>query len=120
MKDPIRRTGRTTSQMQSAPKEAIYVWLGNNLDYPHRLAYALQRTDLKIISPTALRWETHAGLVKPVVVDHATKLHPDQRELVAILNKRCWNPALTAPVSFALSEDSQATVVLQADYKSGA
>jgi len=67
-------TGITTRQMQQAPIGAIYVWVNNHLDYPRSLARDLGRSDLKIMSPNAVRLEKIRGKRgAAVVVDHATE-----------------------------------------------
>lgn len=66
-----RGSGRTTRQMQEAPRNAIFVWCNNHTLYPQQLARQLGRTDLRIVGPS---WLDHgwAGLWQPVVADHAT------------------------------------------------
>jgi len=57
--------------MQEAPTGALYVWVNDQLGYPRRLAEKLNRTDLVIVSPGQIRFETLVA--QSIVVDHATK-----------------------------------------------
>ena len=69
----MRKPGRTTNQMLSAPKGALYIWCNSNLEYPHRLALALGRSDLRIVRPSYTEDDRFLGRTFPaVVVDHNT------------------------------------------------
>lgn len=73
-----RQSGRTTKQMQEAPKGALFVWVNHHLQYPKALARSLARDDLCILSPDILQSLTLAGLNTPIIVDHAATLTPGQ------------------------------------------
>lgn len=69
-----RGEGKTTRQMEAAPKGAIFIWCNGLTEYPRLLARNIGREDLRIESPTFLeeRWK---GLeLSGVVVDHAAQL----------------------------------------------
>ena len=68
-----RRSGKTTAQMQAAPRDSYYVWCNGNLSYPIELAKRLGRADLKIVPPS---WLNEQNVRKGVEVelDHATML----------------------------------------------
>ena len=75
MNESLRQTGRTTEQMKTAPKGAIYVWCNNRLHYPHALAHHLGRSDLIIISAARFRYMSDINGIRsgyPVVRDHAS------------------------------------------------
>lgn len=67
----MRGDGKTTRQIQDAPRDAIFVWCNANLAYPRRLALLLGRTDLRIETPIFFSTERWRGLSKDVVLDHA-------------------------------------------------
>lgn len=77
MHDNDPGTGRTTRQMEAAPKGALFIWCNDSLDYPRDLARRICRTDLVIVGLSALengactlRGRTFSG----VGVDHAANL----------------------------------------------
>lgn len=74
--DKRRGTGRTTKQMQNAPKGAIYVWVNQHLGWPRDLAASLGRDDLVIVPPSYLDTiDKLAGrTITGILLDHATKL----------------------------------------------
>ena len=79
LKDAFRGTGRTTSQIRSAPVGAIYIWPNSHLAYPRKIAEQVGRDDLRFVSPgwlTAGRWQglNLTGLVK----DHAVHFNEDE------------------------------------------
>jgi len=79
MMDGYRGTGRTTRQMVAAQKEAIYIWANNQLAYPARLASAIGRNDLRIVSPEWITEGRFRGLeLSGLVLDHATRLNTDE------------------------------------------
>lgn len=78
--DPEQRgTGRTSRQMVGAPRDAVFVWVCDQLAYPRALAKTLKRTDLMIVGP---QWLDRRNLVgrefSGVVLDHATAPNDDQ------------------------------------------
>lgn len=83
------QSGRTTSQMMQAPRDAFYVWCNRYLDYPKKLANFLGRTDLKVIRPDQLTDGTTRGCFVPIVVDHAADLSFNERVEMHIHMKRC-------------------------------
>ena len=78
-----RGTGRTTQQMNAAPRGAVFVWCNSHTHYPIELAKMLGRVDL-VVRP--LSWlelpcvmgQTFSG----VVVDHAAMLRPKESEVL--------------------------------------
>jgi hypothetical protein len=78
----LRGSGRTTAQMQMAPKGAIYIWCNGHLDYPKDLARRLGREDLVIVSPYWLTDRRYSGQrLSGVVIDHAATLSKEQLAL---------------------------------------
>jgi hypothetical protein len=73
-----RGTGRTSDLLRAAPREAVFVWCNDRLEYPKQLARAVGRSDLMVVAPS---WLQH-GLIgrrgKCVVVDHAARLSEHQ------------------------------------------
>lgn len=76
---------RTTKQMQSSAKNAIYVWPNEkSINYAVILAKAIDRGDLEIVSPAQF---SHARIeqlrgrrISEIVVDHATELNAEQQQ----------------------------------------
>ena len=81
-----RGTGITTRAIESAPKQAVYVWVNTRLDYPKDLAAKLGRRDLEIVSPGWLTSDQWRGRnLSAVMLDHATELSDHQwSELIQI------------------------------------
>jgi hypothetical protein len=78
-----RQSGRTTRQMQGAPKRSVFVWCNGQLDYPKSLAQRLGRSDLAIVGPSWL--SSGAGRRFPgVVLDHNLSQSDDWRVRAAI------------------------------------
>ena len=75
-----RGTGATTQQMKEAPKGAVFVWCNWRTDYAIHLAQKLGRNDLQIESPTWLENGWRGVKLAGVVVDHAARLTPSQRD----------------------------------------
>lgn len=76
-----RGTGITTRQMESAPKNAVYVWCNGVLFYPKELAKKIGRTDLEIVSPGRFDgYSFHGRMLSGLVLDHAAKLTDRQWE----------------------------------------
>lgn len=98
MIDPDRGTGRTTRQMEAAPKGALFVFAGgaNARDYNRSLARKLGRDDLRILSPT--EFEQHSihrlrGIeLTGIEIDHAVDLTQEQvdgyRTLLPMIRRR--------------------------------
>lgn len=67
-----RGSGRTTASMQAAPLAAIYIApCARSVEYTRRLAYHLDRPDLRVESPGWLANDRILGLRLPLVFDHA-------------------------------------------------
>lgn len=67
-----RGTGRTTKQLQDAPKGAQFYWCNGHIDYPIRLARCLDRADIKILPRSGFRIDMLMGADPAlVVIDHA-------------------------------------------------
>lgn len=75
-----RGTGRTTKQMQLAPKGAVFVWVNACLSSPKHLASLLRRQDLLIVSSSWLEYPGgYLGKRLPgIVLDHAVDLTAEQ------------------------------------------
>lgn len=72
----MRQSGRTTKQIIEAPRDAVFVWCANDLDYPRRLAKSFQREDLTIVGPTWITDERWRGAkLTGIVVDHFTRFN---------------------------------------------
>jgi hypothetical protein len=72
MTQEFRGDETTTKQMKEAKKDAVFVWLNHNLDYPRHLARSLNREDLKIVSPSWLEDRRFVGLnITDIILDHA-------------------------------------------------
>jgi hypothetical protein len=82
----LRGTGRTTSDMREAPRNAIFVWCNDRTGYPRDLAKHLGRTDLEIYGPSWLSGERWRGIERPVVIDHAAYENMSSREW-SVLNE---------------------------------
>jgi len=76
-----RQTGRTTRQIQAAPKRSVFVWCNGLIDYPRSLARRLGREDLEIVTPAWLEGHAWQGRwLSGVVIDHAARLTARQIE----------------------------------------
>ena len=76
-----RRTGTTTRQMQTTPKNAVFIWCHAQIHYPRLLAQKIGRDDLQIKSPAWLENRLFRGSeLTGIVVDHATMLNNEQQE----------------------------------------
>jgi|GEM_PF-5536226 len=72
----VQQTGRTTEQMQKAPRDAVFVWCNGRVHYPRELARALGRHDLQIMPSSYLRSPGNVlSCKRRVVVDHAFFMH---------------------------------------------
>lgn len=67
-----RQSGRTTLQLQTAPRDAVFIWpVSVSRIYAVKLAHHLGRDDIEVEGPDWLiagRWR---GQFRPVVLDHA-------------------------------------------------
>ena len=77
----MRELGKTTQQMQSAPRHSIYIWPTRcSMGYAKHLAQSLGRDDLVLVTPEWLDSQRWRGLtLYGIVVDHAVWLTPKQR-----------------------------------------
>lgn len=66
-----RGTGRTFQQLRDAPRDAVFVWCNDWLDYARDLAKHIGRVDIKIVSASSCRAGHLRGINSPVVIDHA-------------------------------------------------
>lgn len=78
-----RASGRTTRQMQEAPRGALYIWPNQDLGYPKSLAKAIQREDLDIQGAwTLTSVGRFMGLTFPdIILDHAVRLSSRQIDI---------------------------------------
>lgn len=78
-----RGKGRTTEQVKAAPQGAIYVWYSDRLHDARVFAVKAGRGDLVMVAPSWLSDRRWMGMRAPaIVVDHATKLTDEQRDLL--------------------------------------
>ena len=85
-----RQSGRTTRAMQELPRDAVFVWVNQHLDYPKQLARKLGREDLRIVSPQWLEDRRWIGLdLSALELDHAA------REIMTEDQWRAYQDALT-------------------------
>lgn len=71
MHEVNRQTGQTTSQIQTAPHGAVFIWVTSDLTYPRAIAQRLGRGDLEFVTPSFLERGLSFGSTKKVCVDHA-------------------------------------------------
>lgn len=74
----MRQTGRTTRQIQNAPRGALYVWVNERLHYPR----ALGRGDLEFVSPASMGHRLTGRRSGDIVIDHAACLTLEQLDLL--------------------------------------
>ena len=70
--------GTTSRQMLNAPKDAVFVWLSDDLAYPLKLAKELGRNDLDVRPKGWLCSRNVRGLTRHIVIDHAASLGIDE------------------------------------------
>jgi hypothetical protein len=93
MEEIGRGIGRTTAQMKDAPEKAVFIWCNGALDYPKRLARDLGRTDLEIVAPSWLDYESWRGRhLTGIVVDHATRFEGKQFRMIDEARTRIRTP----------------------------
>ena len=87
--DIARGSGVTRSQMKEAPRDAHYLWVSSQLEYPRLLATLIGRDDLRIIGPALINRHRFYGRKFRLVIDHAVLDHNRdsdfRRELKAVL-----------------------------------
>lgn len=79
----LRKTGRTTAQIQNCPFNTLYIWHDNKLSYPTKVAITEAREDVKIMSlEYFFKNECYKKVENVrVVFDHFCKLTPKQQEI---------------------------------------
>lgn len=83
-----RGIGRTTWQMDHAPRGAFFVWCNERLAYPNLLAAGIYRYDLQIVGPSWLAQEKWLGLELPgIIIDHSL--------LMSTMQNRSYREAMT-------------------------
>lgn len=88
----MRGDGKTSRQMQEAPKGAIFIWCTSDLWYPKHLAIALERKDLKIVRPEWLDGDEWRGLhYSEIIVDHWARLTTKQWDKFNIIKGKITN-----------------------------
>lgn len=80
-----RGSGRTTRQMQRAPKDAFYIVPGVR-EYYRDLADKMDRRDLRIHGQVVLDSHYLNGYTVTVVIDHACRLTDRQKHIVQLHN----------------------------------
>lgn len=82
MSDLDRQTGRTTRQIEQAPKDAVYVCPSvRSISYHRRLAADLGRQDLVIVSAYWFTDQNWRGRRGSVILDHATLSAMNDRQM---------------------------------------
>lgn len=87
-KENARQNGLTATALMNAPLGASYVWCNNELWYPIELCKKLRRPDIRIHWPRWLDTNAPHSVRGQVIVDHALRLTPEQRELINHINER--------------------------------
>lgn len=83
-----RQNSLTATAMMQAPHGATYVWCNNELWYAIELRNYLKRADLIIRMPRWLDTGAPYSVRGQIIVDHALRLTPEQRELIIKINER--------------------------------
>lgn len=83
-----RQNTLTATAMMKAPLGASYVWCNNELWYPIELCKKLRRPDIRIHWPRWLDTNAPHSVRGQIIVDHALRLTPEQRELINHINER--------------------------------
>lgn len=83
-----RQNTLTATAMMEAPRGATYVWCNNELWYAMELRNHLKRGDLYIRMPRWLDSDAPYSVRTQIIVDHALRLTPRQRELINHINER--------------------------------
>lgn len=82
MPETNRGTGRTTLQLKTAPKGALYLWpAAGSITYAVRLARHLRRSDLDIRSISLLNdaaYQLRGRKFPAIILDHAAVLTDEQ------------------------------------------
>ncbi len=92
-KTPERQTGRTTKQIQTAPKHAIFIWCNSHLMYPIGLARQFGRVDITFVAARPGLADWLCGQNRHIVIDHYATLNPELRGLIDNINaKKMPNP----------------------------
>lgn len=75
----MRGSGKTTKQIENAPRDAVFVWVNEHLQYANDIAFMLGRIDIEVVGPSWLRGNEWRGRIFPLVVDHAFTTVPERR-----------------------------------------
>lgn len=95
--DGGRASGRTYRQLLSAPRNALFVWPNQRLDYVRDMARRLGRTDLRFIGQHQLTHERIAGTGTEIVLDHACRVNLDVARFLKVhAYERRWNEDVSA------------------------
>lgn len=85
----LRCTGRSTRQMQAAPRNALYLVNREQMRYARDLAHKHGRDDLKIADANQFFRDNHyKGVTDPVIVDHCLDLSREEFTVLQIHNSR--------------------------------
>jgi hypothetical protein len=95
MIDPDRGTGRTSAQMRNAPRDAVFVWSNERLDYPRAIArvHEVNREDLQIVAPSWLERGWLGRRLTGIVIDHDLRLSEKQWRQLEEARARIREPA---------------------------
>jgi hypothetical protein len=77
------QSGRTTQQMREASHGAVFVWCNENIYYPVRLTYTINRRDIQVVPRSWFRVDRLAGKrFTEIVLDHAIRLTKEEYEMI--------------------------------------
>lgn len=83
-----RQNSLTATAMMQAPHGATYVWCNQKTWYAMELRRFLKRADLHIEGQRWLDTNAPHSMRGQIIVDHALRLTPEQRELINHINER--------------------------------
>jgi len=87
----IRQTGRTTRQLQEAPKGSIFIWINWSIWYPRAIARELGREDIEMVGREWIKSDRWRGRTfSGVIVDHylAEQLTIEERKKLLEIQTR--------------------------------
>lgn len=88
----MRDDGKTTKQLKTLAKNAVFIWCNGRLDYPRNLAKNLNREDVLIVSPYWLESRKWLGCeFSQIELDHAAELTSKQWEYFKLAITRVRN-----------------------------
>ena len=86
MNNNDRGTGRTTKQMESAEKGAVFVWCNSDIEYPISIAKKIGRDDLKIVRLSWLDGYIWRGTeLSGLIIDHDCRLSDNQINAISMI-----------------------------------